>query len=154
MDKYNLFYTRTDYNMVRADYAVVMLVLIGMVAYQWESVRWLWFFVSFAVIDVIGTFPGIYWYYFRRTGKDARIPKVFHLLYNITHSFSMVGLATLFWYLLAGGWEWAMLAMPIHLCGDRSVFGNIYKPYQLAFEPRPHEGFQRFYSQYARSASK
>jgi hypothetical protein len=34
--------------------------------------------------------------------------------------------------------------MPIHLAGDRSVFGNIYKPLGTAFEPVLHPAFQRF----------
>jgi hypothetical protein len=39
------------------------------------------------------------------------------------------------WAVLAGGPEWAMLAVPIHLSGDRGLFGNVYKPVSLPFEP-------------------
>jgi len=28
-----------------------------------------------------------------------------------------------------------MLAIPIHYLGDRGIFGNIYKPTSLSFEP-------------------
>ena len=30
-----------------------------------------------------------------------------------------------------------MLAVPIHLSGDRGLFGNTYKPASLPFEPAP-----------------
>ena len=31
-----------------------------------------------------------------------------------------------------------MLAVPIHLSGDRGLFGNTLKPVELSFEPRRH----------------
>ena len=33
-----------------------------------------------------------------------------------------------------GGFEWAMLALPIHLSGDRGLLGKSYKPLSLPFE--------------------
>jgi hypothetical protein len=41
-----------------------------------------------------------------------------------------------------------MLAFPLHLAGDRSIFGNIYKPFGTAFEPVRHEAFRRFEREY------
>jgi len=35
------------------------------------------------------------------------------------------------------GPEWAMLAAPFHLSIDRGVFGNVFKPVALPFEPVP-----------------
>ena len=32
-------------------------------------------------------------------------------------------------WVLVFGWEWALLAIPIHLFGDRSLFGNTLKPF-------------------------
>jgi len=40
------------------------------------------------------------------------------------------------WALAIGGAEWAMLAVPIHLSGDRGLLGNFSKPASLLFEPR------------------
>ena len=42
------------------------------------------------------------------------------------------------WAAASGSFEWAMLALPIHLSGDRGFFGNTYKPASLPFEPVPH----------------
>jgi hypothetical protein len=39
-------------------------------------------------------------------------------------------------FFLGGQLEWAMLAFPIHLSGDRGIFGNVYKPLSLPFEPK------------------
>jgi hypothetical protein len=39
--------------------------------------------------------------------------------------------------------EWALLAIPLHLCGDRALFGNIAKPFSIAFEPHPHPVYER-----------
>jgi hypothetical protein len=37
-----------------------------------------------------------------------------------------------------------MLAQPIHLCGDRGLFGNLYKPLELSFEPVMHPSIEKF----------
>ena len=48
----------------------------------------------------------------------------------------MTGTGVALWAYAIGGFEWAMLAVPIHLCVDRGVFGNTLKPIELSFEPR------------------
>jgi hypothetical protein len=151
MDKHNLFFTPTTYGFLRLDHLVMLVALSGLVLAHWSEVNWLHFVAAFLWSDLVGTFPGLYWYYARSSGERRRIPKVFYLLYNIGHSFLSIGLVTVLWYLIAGRLEWAMLAMPIHLTGDRSVFGNFYKPFGLAFEPHPHDGFVRFQKAYEES---
>ena len=42
------------------------------------------------------------------------------------------------------GPEWALLMLPIHLCGDRAIFGNFLKPFSVPFEPTPVPAFQEF----------
>lgn len=148
MDKVNLFFTPTTYRLVRLDWAIIMAALIALVAIHWREVAWWRFVVAFLASDLIGTFPGLWVYYARRKGDHRSIPAAYHVLYNLGHSFAGIGLAALGWYLVTGRWEWAMLAMPIHLAGDRSVFGNIYKPLGTAFEPVPHPAFQRFIREY------
>ena len=50
---------------------------------------------------------------------------------------------TAVWALVGGGFEWAMLALPLHLAGDRGIFGNGFKPRALPFEGHPSaEGHQ------------
>lgn len=150
MDKHNIFFTTGTYRMVRADWAVIMFALLGLAIYHWRDMNWWLFAAAFLFSDLIGTFPGLYMYYARRSGEHRSIPPIYHTLYNFGHSFLTVGAITLIWYLVSG-WEWAMLAMPIHLAGDRSVFGNIYKPLGTAFEPVPHQAFQKFLKEYEAS---
>jgi hypothetical protein len=151
MDKYNRFHTPTIYALVRLDWAVIMIAALVPVVMHWREVRWWPFFIAFALPDVIGTFPGLYCYYGRRNGAHRSIPSVIHKLYNFGHNFVTVSAFCAIWYLITGHLEWAMLAFPIHLAGDRSVFGNIYKPFGTAFEPEPHEAFRRFELEYQAS---
>jgi len=56
------------------------------------------------------------------------------------------------WALLIGP-EWALLALPIHLFGDRGVFGNSLKPFGVPFEPHRVPAFTRFEKEYAAGRS-
>ena len=47
------------------------------------------------------------------------------------------------------GPEWALLALPIHLMGDRSLFGNMLKPFGVSFEPKTHPVYAEFVRAYA-----
>jgi hypothetical protein len=150
MDKYNTFHSRSSYALMRLDYFVVMAVLsIATLAHAGE-VNWVRFAVAFAWIDLVGTLPAWFVYYKRRSGPHRRIPTGYHHLYNFCHSLTANALLIVIWYLAIGGFEWAMLAAPIHILGDRSLFGNVYKPPGLSFEPAPHPGYARFIAEYER----
>jgi hypothetical protein len=113
-------------------------VLIGVaLALLWHlpALNWLRFLLAFAAIDLIGYLPGAL--AFRRSGGGAIAP-IFHHLYNVTHSFLTAAFVIGAWALL-GGFEWAMLAIPLHLCGDRALFGNGPKPAHRPFEHRAAE---------------
>jgi hypothetical protein len=144
MDKYNTFYTQPTYGLVRLDWGIIMLLSIALVVLHWHEINWWRFVIAFLLPDLIGTFPGLYVYYARRSGPHRSIPGVIHWLYNFGHSFAVVTLFCGLWWLATGQLEWAMLAFPIHLAGDRSIFGNIYKPLGTAFEPVKHDAFRRF----------
>ena len=146
MDKYNMFFTRTIYNIVRLEHLLILIGLSILVLAHHADVNWLRFIIAFAWSDVIGTFPGLYWYYKR--SKNHAIPQAFYVAYNLGHSFLVVAAVTALWYLAAGQLEWAMLAMPIHLLGDRAIFGNIYKTPSLEFEPAPNPAFKRFLNEF------
>ena len=73
-------------------------------------------------------------------GRGAAIAPIYHHLYNLTHSYLTAGAVGALWALAIGGLEWAMLAVPIHLAGDRGLFGNFYKPASLPFEPAAPPG--------------
>jgi len=153
MDKHNLFLTRATYNLVRLDWAILMLLAFALILLNWREVNWWRFTVAFLLPDVIGTFPGLYLYYARRSGEHRSIPGIVHKLYNFGHSLAGIVLFCALWWLLTGKLEWAMLAFLIHLAGDRSVFGNIYKPLGTAFEPVKHRAFQRFEDEYQASGN-
>src|SRR5258705_1460995 len=144
MDKYNLFFTRRIYNIVRLEYLMILAGLSVLVLAHRAEVNWLRFLVAFAWSDVIGTFPGLWWYYKRAAPSNHAVPSGFYLAYRLGHSFLVVAAVTAVWYLAAQRFEWAMLAMPIHLLGDRAIFGNIYKSPRLEFEPAPNDVFKRF----------
>ena len=83
----------------------------------------------------------------RRQAHGGDIRRGFYVLYNSMHSFLSAGM-------VAGGWcllvrpEWALLALPIHLCGDRAIFGNFLKPFGLSFEPVTHPAYKEFLNNY------
>ena len=148
MDKHNRFHTPTIFTLVRIDWAVLMTIGLVLTWLHWREIHWWRFLWAFALPDLIGTFPGLYYYYGRRSGPHRSIPTFIHQLYNFGHCFAGIALFCAVWYLITGQLEWAMLAFPIHLAGDRSVFGNTYKPFGTAFEPVPHEAFRRFETEY------
>lgn len=150
MDPRNLFLTRRTYNMLRLDHFIILLGAVALFFLHWHEVNWWHFVAAFAWPDVVGYLPGLYCYHTRRPGQHKSVPPIFYTLYNVTHSITVnVGVIAV-WYFVLGRWEWAMLALPIHLLGDRSLFGSIYKSSGLSFEPVPHPGFSRFLEEYER----
>ena len=153
MDPRNLFLTRRTYNMLRLDHFTILLGVVALFFLHWQEVNWWRFAAAFAWPDVVGYLPGLYFYYTRRPGGHRSVPSIFYTLYNVTHSITVNAGVIAGWYFVAGSWEWAMLALPIHLLGDRSLFGSIYKSPGLSFEPVPHPGFARFLEEHERGDS-
>jgi hypothetical protein len=143
LDPANRFHTPGTLALERVDYAIGLVVLSALALYHYADVNWVRFAAAFAWIDLLGYLPGLVWY--KRSGPERpRTPAVYPVLYNLTHSFSANALVVLAWWWIGGGLEWAMLAGPIHLLGDRSLFGNIYKTLGTPFEPEPDPLFERF----------
>jgi hypothetical protein len=132
MDTKNRFHTRETWAWVRAEQCGLAAALSALVLTRAPEVRWGRFIAAFVLIDLIGYIPGAI--AARRAGS-GRIAPLYHHLYNLTHSYVTAAAAAALWGLAIGGPEWAMLALPIHLAGDRGVFGNFYKPTSLPFEP-------------------
>lgn len=132
MDTKNRFHTDETWLWVRAEHLALVVALALLTLLHHADVAWSRFIVAFLLIDLVGYIPGAIAY--RRAGGGAIAP-LYHHLYNLTHSYLTAGFVTGVWVLLAGGPEWAMLAVPIHLSGDRGLFGNTYKPTSLPFEP-------------------
>lgn len=68
------------------------------------------------------------------------------------HSLLTAGAIAAVWSVTAGP-EWALLALPVHLFGDRSIFGNFLKPFGLSFEPLTNPAYQELLSRYGQSNS-
>ncbi len=151
MDKYNTFHSRSTYQLMRLDYLAVLLLLIAAVLFHADEVNWVAFIIAFAWIDLVGTLPAWFVYYKRRAGQHRTIPTIFYNLYNFCHSLAVNVIVFAVWYAIAGAWDWAMLAGFIHILGDRAVYGNVYKPKGLSFEPVAHGGYSSFLSEYERT---
>ena len=118
----------------RSEWLLLMAALSAVVLWHRDDVSWTRFALAFAAIDLVGYLPGALAF---RRARGSAIAPVFHWLYNATHNFVTAALVAAAWTLAAGGPEWAMLALPLHLAGDRGVFGNGFKPPAEPFEPAP-----------------
>jgi hypothetical protein len=132
MDNINRFHTDETWLWVRAEHLALVVVLSILTMLHRADVTWSRFVVAFILIDLVGYIPGAVAYH--RAGGGAIAP-LYHHLYNLTHNYLTAGIGIGVWTLLTGTPEWAMLAIPIHLSGDRGLFGNTYKPTSLPFEP-------------------
>jgi hypothetical protein len=148
MDKHNRFHTPTTYNLVRLDWFILAVIPLILAIQHHAEMNWWRFSWAFLFPDLIATVPGLYIYYGRRSGDRRSIPAIIHKIYNFGHSYAGIMLFCLIWWAFTRRLEWAMLAFPIHIAGDRSVFGNIYKPLGTAFEPVRHAAFERFEAEY------
>jgi hypothetical protein len=137
MDQANPFESRMTYRLHRAEYLVLLAVAIALFVAHIHQVRWLPAVALFAYIDLIGYIPGaIAW----QRSSTKRISKTYYVLYNIMHSLITQSVVIALWGLFVG-WEWALLTIPIHLFGDRALFGNFLKPFNVCFEPKPHPAY-------------
>jgi hypothetical protein len=139
MDAANHFETPVTYRLHRAEYLVGFVVATVLIILHFSEIRWLPFIGLFLYIDLIGYIPGAIAFH---RSKTKRIPKAFYVLYNTMHSLVTQSAVIGLWALIFG-WEWALLAIPFHLFGDRALFGNFLKPFALSFEPVRDPGYAR-----------
>lgn len=139
MDVANPFETPTTFRLHRAEYLVGFAVATGLILTHLGDIRWLPFAGLFLYIDVFGYIPGAVAYH---RSETKRISKVYYVMYNTMHSLITQSAVVGLWGLLVG-WEWALLAIPFHLFGDRGVFGNFMKTFALPFEPVRNLGYTR-----------
>lgn len=140
MDNCNLFETRVTYRLLRLEYLAALFVCLGLAVLHYQEIRWWVFILLFSYIDLIGYIPGAIAY---RLTKERPLPKVYYVLYNTMHSILSAMLVAALWAWLIQP-EWALLAIPIHLSGDRSIFGNFLKTFHVSFEPNTHPEYERF----------
>ena len=139
MDAANRFETKQNFLLARLEYWLLLLASLALLVMHWNEVRWIPFILLFLYIDLIGYLPGAFVHRWRK----GRVPVLFYRLYNLTHNCLSAALVAILWCLFAGP-EWALLALPIHLLGDRAVFGNGFKTPEISFEGAPHEAFVQF----------
>jgi hypothetical protein len=140
MDARNRFETPSTYLIYRLEWGLGLVVSATLALVHFRDMNWFVFIFLLAVIDVIGYIPGAIAH---RRNKGKRIAKGYYIAYNVTHSFITSGLVVGIWLLVAKP-EWALLALPIHLCFDRSISGNTMKSFKLPFEPVKMQAFQNF----------
>jgi hypothetical protein len=115
----------------RAEALALMTASALLILLHARQVHWARFAVAFVAIDLLGYLPGARAF---RRAAGGRIAPLYHHLYNFTHNFLTAAVAIGLWAALGGGFEWAMLAVPLHLYGDRGLFGNGFKPAGRPFE--------------------
>lgn len=131
MDQRNVFDTPVTARLHRAEYLVAFAVTTGFAVANFGEIRWPVAVALFLYIDVIGYIPGAIAFHRSAT---KQIHKAYYVLYNTMHSLITQAAVIGAWCLFVGP-EWALLAIPWHLFGDRGLFGNFYKPFGLHFEP-------------------
>lgn len=132
MDTRNRFHTRGTYALMRLEHVAVVVACSTLALLNIDAIDWPRFTAAFLIIDIVGYLPGAIAF---RRHNGAAISPVYHYLYNIAHSYLTWSAIVAAWGLLACGFEWAMLAIPIHISADRGLFGNEFKPVSLPFEP-------------------
>lgn len=139
MDQANPFETPHTFALHRAEYLVAFAVCSVLIVMHLDEIRWLPAIGLFLYIDLIGYIPGAI--AFRRSGGKP-IPKFYYVLYNVMHSLITQGAVVALWCAVIGP-EWALLAIPWHLSGDRGLFGNFMKSFALPYEPVTQKGYLR-----------
>jgi hypothetical protein len=139
MDHANQFETPTTFRLHRAEYLVGFLVSTGLIIANAGDVNWVLAAVLFFYIDIIGYIPGAIAYH---RSSTKRIHRGYYVAYNTMHSLITQSAVIGLWMWLVKP-EWALLAIPFHLFGDRGIFGNFLKPFALPFEPEANQAFRR-----------
>lgn len=150
MDHANPFETPTTYRLHRLEYLVGFAVTVGLIIAQFHHIRWWVALGLFLYIDLIGYIPGAIAY---RRAPDHRIGKGYYIAYNTMHSLVTQSAVVGLWMWLVKP-EWALLAIPFHLFGDRGLFGNFLKPFGLPFEPEHSDTYNRLIAGLARDPKR
>ncbi len=144
MDSHNRFETKTTATLLRTEWLAGLVACSVLAIMHIRSIDWAVFAGFFVIIDAIGYIPGAIAY---RRSPDHQIHQGYYVAYNTMHSLVTGGAMSGIWCLAVRP-EWALMAIPIHLLGDRGLFGNTTKPFGVSFEPVTHPAFARFETAY------
>jgi hypothetical protein len=150
MDSHNTFETKATAGLARLEWGGLLVTCAVLTLLHWNQVDWVTFVALFAIIDAIGYLPGAV--AFRRSGTGD-ISRVYYALYNAMHCLTTWTLILGVWVVWSG-WQWAFLAVPLHLLGDRALFGNSLKPFGVSFEPKTHPEFAAFRARYGAAEAR
>ena len=139
MDARNWFQTPLTCALARLEYGLGLVIAVTLFFWHITAVRWLPAVLLFSYIDLIGYIPGAIAHH---RAHGAPISRGYYVAYNIMHSLVTQTLVALVWIWVYRP-EWALLVLPIHLLGDRALFGNSLKSFAVDFEPRRHPAFAR-----------
>lgn len=141
MDPANLFCTRRTYYALRAEWIAGAIASGIILIAHAKDVDWVAAVLLFAYPDTLGYLPGAIAY---RRKKDHRISLWYGRSYNVLHSAFTAAAVGAIYTLFHGGLDWALLAIPMHLFGDRGFFGNVMKMDAVKFEPEEsHPAYAR-----------
>jgi hypothetical protein len=150
MDHANPFETPNTYKLHRLEYLVAFAVVIGFGIAHIGQINWWVAAGLFLYIDLIGYIPGAIAY---QRSPNHRISKGYYVAYNTMHSLVTQGAVIGLWCWLVKP-EWALLAIPFHLFGDRGLFGNFLKPFGLPFEPEHNDAYEKLIASLPRDPKK
>jgi hypothetical protein len=146
VDAHNRFETKATFALVRLEWLIALAACVTLAVIHVSGIRWLVFASLFIVIDLVGYLPGAVAFRRSRTGSIGR---GYYVAYNVMHSLTTAAVIAAAWALFVRP-EWALLALPIHLLGDRALFGNSLKPFGVRFEPVTHPAYAVFERDYRR----
>ena len=133
MDHVHKVHTPTTYLLHRCDYGAILMFVSVVSLAHYREIDWVAYAIAFAWIDLVGYLPGAIRYRIA-AARGERLPTLYYVLYNFTHSIAVqIGIIGI-WWSVAGRWNWAMVAGIVHLCGDRAIFGNMFKSTRFPFE--------------------
>jgi len=139
VDAANAFESPTTFRLHRAEYLVGFGVATALMIWHWSDIRRVPAVALFLYIDLIGYIPGAIAFH---RSKTKKISKVYYVLYNCMHSMITQAAVVGLWMLFIGP-EWALIVIAFHIFGDRGVFGNFLKPFNLPFEPHRDPAYDR-----------
>ncbi len=145
MDPLNRFQTTTGFRLARLEWFAALVVCVVLALAHLGGIRWAVFAGLFLYIDLIGYVPGAIAY---RRSPTGQVRRGYYIAYNVMHNLVTGAVVVGLWALFVRP-EWALLAVPIHLLGDRALFGNTFKAFGVAFEPAVHPAFAAFERAYA-----
>jgi len=117
----------------RAGHVLLLLILSTLAVIHFSEIAWGRFITAFVLIDLVGYYPGAMAF---RRAAGVPVAPIYHHLYNFSHDYLVAAAGVAVWAMATGVPEWAMLAVPIHLSGDRGLFGNFSKPVSQPFKPQ------------------